>query len=96
VSRYAVGDGSRLEAVGDGWVAYSALSGETLVLNTEAAAVLEVLHEGPQDELAIGRALAAQAAVPVEQVCVRLQDSWSQLLTAGLIRRVDAPADNGV
>jgi PqqD family protein of HPr-rel-A system len=96
VSRYILGEGSRVEGLGGGWVAYSALSGETLVLNTEAAAVLEILSEGPQDELGVGRALAAQAGMPVERVCEHLQDGWSGLLSAGLIRRLDEPADNAM
>jgi hypothetical protein len=95
VSRYAVDASLRLEALGNGWVAYSPQSGETLVLNTEAAAVLEVLHEGSQDELGVACALAAQSEIPVELVCERLRDSWSELVSAGLIRRLDEPVDNG-
>jgi len=94
VSLYALSSGCLVEVLGDGWVAYSAPSGETLVLNTEAVAVLETLSDGPQDEEDVARALANQADLPVAQVRERLHGSWPQLLSAGLISRAHDGADN--
>jgi hypothetical protein len=46
---YTRAPGVRIEPVGGAWAAFSPLSGETLLLNDEAAAILEVLtSSGPR------------------------------------------------
>jgi PqqD family protein of HPr-rel-A system len=78
--------GTLLEPVGDVWAAFSPASGETLLLNDEAAAILEVLAEGPCTFDGICRSLAEASATPVDEVAAALDASLAQLRGAGLIR----------
>ena len=82
--------GVRLEALGQDWVAFSALSGETHQLNPEAAAVLELLAAGPLSESALCAALAADTGVDATEIQILLRDAWSMLESAGLIRTAAA------
>lgn len=83
--RFVCSPGLRIESLDNSWAAYCARSGESLQLNTEAAAVLEVLAEGPQDADAVHRALASDSDMPPEIVAERMRDVWSELLANGLI-----------
>lgn len=80
----------RVEAVGDAWYAFSPFSGETLRLNVEMAAVLELIDLG--DEAAIADELAADTGVPAASIAASLSGIWDQLHDAGLIERLAADA----
>jgi len=80
----------RVESIGDGWAAFSALSGDTLLLNAESASVLEILAEEPADTSAVCAALAADTGLPAAVIAERLSDSWSRLIGSGLVRRLPA------
>lgn len=90
-TRWAWAAGSRLQALGEGWVAYGGASGETLYLNDESAAILEVLRdEGAASFDAVCRALAADSGLAPEELAPAAAEGWSLLVEAGLIRAVDA------
>jgi len=83
--------GSRLTALGAGWVAYGGASGETLYLNDESAAVLELLRdEGPTRFDAVCRALAGDSGLDLAAVTPAVQQGWAPLVEAGLIVAVEA------
>jgi PqqD family protein of HPr-rel-A system len=88
--RRARAPGVRVEPVGDGWAAFSALSGETLLLNDEAAAILEVLsaHEA-LDAQAVCAALARDSGLAPQEIDARIRDTWALLASTGLV--VDLP-----
>lgn len=83
---FRLAEGVRVEPLGDGWVAYSALSGETLQLNTEAAAILELLAQGPLGEADICATLANDALSDPAEIGEALRHVWAQLIAAGLVR----------
>jgi PqqD family protein of HPr-rel-A system len=85
--RYERTPGVRVESLGRAWAAFSPASGETLLLNDEAAALLEVLTDGPAHCDAVCAALAVDGDVAVAQIHAAMGDSWQQLLQAGLLRR---------
>lgn len=82
--------GVRVELVGNAWAAFSSMSGETLLLNNEAAAVLEVLADGAVDPDIVCATLARDGDLSIEQVHAGMGDAWQQLLQAGLVRRLEA------
>ncbi len=86
--RFVCSAGLRIEPLGDSWAAYCARSGESLQLNTEAAAVLEVLAEGPQAADEVHRTLALDSHTPLDIVTERMRDVWSELLANGLVVEV--------
>jgi PqqD family protein of HPr-rel-A system len=77
----------RVEPIGDFWAALSPLSGETLLLNDEGAAVLECLIQGPARAEDVAAALAADSGVPSSDIVERLAACWHQLVQAGLVRQ---------
>lgn len=88
---WAWAPGSRLTAIGEGWVAYGGASGETLYLNDESAAILELLRdEGPASFDAVCRALAADSGIDVAELTPAVQQGWAPLVEAGLVVAVDA------
>jgi PqqD family protein of HPr-rel-A system len=79
--------GVLLRPLGEGWVAYSTLSGETHVLNVESVAVIEALDETkPLDDATLATMLADDCGLPAEQLLNTLEASWPPLLDAGLVR----------
>jgi PqqD family protein of HPr-rel-A system len=92
--RYRLVSCARIEALTRTWAAYSPISGETLQLNTEAAAILELLAEGPMDEEAVCEALAIDSQTEPVRVAEALCHVWDQLIVAGLIR-VDSAVVHG-
>jgi len=71
--------------LGTMWAAYSPLSGQTLMLNTEAVAILEILRERPGTLVEVCRVLASEgghSAAELETLC---RDAWSNLLEVGLL-----------
>ena len=81
----------RLEELGDAWLAFSPLSGETQRLNPEAAAVLDLLAAGPMDEAGLSAVLAAETGSDAAEIQTVLGGVWPALVTAGLIRFVTEP-----
>lgn len=84
-ARYEVPPDLRLEPLGETWVAYSPLSGETMVLNNESAAILEVLRERPGDLASVCVALSADVGLAPAELATSIGPSWSQIVDAGLI-----------
>ncbi|HMO47441.1 MAG TPA: HPr-rel-A system PqqD family peptide chaperone [Rubrivivax sp.] len=92
--RYRLARGVRVEPLADTWAAFSALSGDTLQLNAEAAAVLELLAEGPMDDSAVCQVLAGDTQTDAAEVAQALSHVWDELLLAGLLRVDAGPAHN--
>jgi PqqD family protein of HPr-rel-A system len=78
----------RVEPIGEGWAAFSGLSGETLLMNDEAAALLEVLCDGPAAFGELCAAIAKDASLPPGDIQSRVMESWDQFVRAGLVRQV--------
>jgi PqqD family protein of HPr-rel-A system len=97
---YARTAGARVEPVGHLWVAFSATSGETALLNDESAAILEVLEAGPAPTDAVCAALGSDIGVSGAELHDTVEASWPRLIDAGLVRMLpgmpaaatDAPA----
>lgn len=92
--RYRIAEETRVELLEDTWVAFSGKSGDTVQLNVEAAAMMELLAQGPADALSIGRALARDAQTDPSEVIEAMHHVWDQLIDAGLLRIESAPAHN--
>lgn len=90
--RFACAPGLRVELIGDTWIAYSPQSGETLMLNDESAAVLEVLREAPGTIAAVCERLAADLDADAADLMQRIEPSWSLLTDGGLVVEHDAAA----
>jgi len=80
--------GLRVEALGASWVAFSSRSGETVVLNDAAAAILELLAIGPAAPDAIASQLANETSTPLPQMTEMVLQCWPGLLDAGVIQAV--------
>ena len=77
-----------LEPLGSCWAAYSALSGETQLLNHEAAALLEALIEQPRTLLSVAELLSGETGVPQTSILHLLEDAAIEFEATGLIRAV--------
>jgi PqqD family protein of HPr-rel-A system len=74
------------EPLGNGWVVFSALSGETHLVNDESVEVLNALDErSPRSTDEVCRHLAATYEVDVAEIEATLLGSWAGLVEAGLI-----------
>ena len=87
--QFACVEGVIVEPVGAMWVAFSPVTGETTLLNDESAAILEMLHDGPADTVAICAALDDDSGVPADELVPMVEAHWPQLLDAGLIRALN-------
>jgi len=79
--------------LGDGWAAFSSLSGETHLLNAESVAVVEtldLLYARSANEVA--ELLAIDSGTTAAELTETLAAAWSMLLQAGLIRVQGATA----
>jgi PqqD family protein of HPr-rel-A system len=85
--------GVRLKDFGETWSVFSPLSGQTLLLNTEAAALLEVLSEQPGDLARVCQTLAMHTGQDARTLADRCREVWPQLLDAGLIEPADDSAE---
>ncbi len=86
-ARWRRAAGVRVEPLGQGWVAYSGLSGETLLLNDEGAAVLEVLAGAAGASAAeIATSLAADVGAAAPELEPRIDASLPGLVRAGLVQ----------
>lgn len=77
--------GLRVEALGESWLAYSPLSGETMVLNDESAAILEVLEPRPTTLPDICAELASDTGDDPRFLMASIAPIWSSLIEAGLV-----------
>jgi PqqD family protein of HPr-rel-A system len=91
---YRLAEGARIESLGNAWASFSALSGETLLLNTEAAAVLELLSSGAADSAEVALTLAADSDSDAVDVNEALRHIWDELLSAGLVEFAGASDHN--
>ena len=82
-----------VQPVGTIWVAFSPSSGETLLLNDESAAILEVLARTSAGADEIVSALAADSGVGRDAIAETLADCWSHLVQGGLARQFDGTPD---
>jgi len=86
--------GLLLAPIGEIWAAFSPLSGETVLLNDESAAILEVLADGPLDLRSICETLANDAGLNAAALYGPVQDSWQLLMDAGLVQASMATASH--
>lgn len=71
----------------DGFAAYSALSGETHVVNPESVAVLEALDpDTPMTAASVCQRLAQEHGVAATELEDTLAMAWDSLISAGLVR----------
>lgn len=74
------------EPLGEGWVVYSAMSGETHLVNEESVEVLNALDEKqPRTTQEVCQRLGAQFGVDIAEMETTLAGSWAALAEAGLI-----------
>lgn len=79
--------GVLLEPMGALWAAFSALSGESHLLNDASAAIVEVANpERPQSLHALCEILASDSGLSAAEVVDSVGMGWDQLVAAGLIR----------
>ena len=94
VMRFRLCEGVRLEPLEETWGAFSPVSGDTLQLNTEAAAVIELLTQGPLDEAAVYTVLGDDTAMDPDAIAELFRHVWDQLLSTGLIQVDSSSAHN--
>jgi PqqD family protein of HPr-rel-A system len=84
-AQFAPPPGLLMAPLGEFWVAYSPLSGETMVINTETAAILEALREWPGDLASVCETLAGEVGLAPAELTSTISAAWIQILEAGLI-----------
>lgn len=84
--RLARVDGTIVEFLGRIWVAYSPATGETVLLNNESAAILEILESGCASPVEVCSQLSADSGIPVEELLSVVEASWPRLIEAGFVR----------
>jgi len=90
LARYLRIPGSRIEDLGPVWAAYSPASGETHLLNDEAALLLgRMADHGACSAAELAQALADDVGIAADELERRLSLGWNALLEAGLVRAVD-------
>jgi hypothetical protein len=88
--RFARVQGVLVEPVGHLWVGFSPATGETALLNDEAAAVLEVLECGAAGSATIAQLLSADSGVDASTIAEVVEGCWPRLIEAGLVRELPA------
>ncbi len=89
MTRYLRAPGVLTAALGEGWVVFSSLSGESHLVNGESVAVLEALDtDAAQSAAQVCETLAHEYELAASELLVTLAGSWVPLVTAGLIRQV--------
>lgn len=81
-------EGLLIEPVGHLWAAFSGPSGETILLNDESAAILELLESGPSSSDEICSALASDSGLEAESLVDVVEACWPRLIEAGLVREL--------
>lgn len=90
--RFLRAPGVLMAPVGDGWAAFSSLSGETHVLNDESVAIVELLAcDRPSTATEVCAALSAECGVPIPELEPTLDAAWGALIEAGLVREHTVP-----
>lgn len=84
---YGRRDGVAVEPVGDIWAAYSPASGETILLNNESAAVLEVLAAGPATTRQVAEQLAQDTGDDAGALHDLVASCWPTLIENGLVQK---------
>jgi PqqD family protein of HPr-rel-A system len=85
---YLRAEGVLVAPMGHLWAAFSPTSGETMLLNDEGAAILELLEAGSLDSDAVCTALAADSGLPADTLTDLVRASWPRLMEAGLVREL--------
>ena len=89
--RYLRAPGVLTAALGEGWVVFSSLSGETHLVNGESVAVLEALEtDVPQSAEQVCDTLAHDYELAATELLVTLAGCWGPMVEAGLIRQAPA------
>ncbi len=91
--KYSLVAGVRVQAIGNIWAAFSQASGETVLLNDEGAAILEILAQASASADDVLDALATDSGVGRNEIAATLTDCWAQLAQAGLVRHFDGVPD---
>lgn len=79
--------GVLIEPLGEGWAVYSALSGETHLVNGESVEVLDHLDTvQPRSAAQVCELLAADYEANAAELQATLAASWDPLVEAGLVR----------
>lgn len=84
--RFARVPGILLEPIGHVWAAFSPASGETILLNDESAAILEVLQSGAASAAEVCLALSDDSGQSVDQLMPFVDSCWPRLIEAGLVQ----------
>lgn len=85
---YARAPGVLTAPLGEGWVVFSSLSGETHLVNGESVAVIEALEcDVAHSTAQVCETLAHEYEVPAAELAVTLAGAWGPLVEAGLIRK---------
>lgn len=79
-------EGLQVEPVGSSWAVFSPMSGDTLLLNDAAAAVLELLVEGVLSSADIECQLALDMGLPTEPLGAVVEETCETLKNAGLVQ----------
>ncbi len=82
--------GVRVTDLGALWAVFSPLSGQTLFLNTEAVAILEILRERCCGFAEVCQTLSMDTGLSAEEMQDRCRHAWQQLLDAGLLEPAEA------
>lgn len=84
---YSRCDGVAVEPVSEVWAAFSPISGETILLNNESAAILEVLVDGPATTQQVAEQLAQDMGESGGGLHDLIAGCWSTLIDAGLVQQ---------
>jgi hypothetical protein len=94
MTTYRRAPGVLVEPLGPVWAAFSAFSGETLVLNDESAAILEVLEAGSATSCQVTLTLATDSGVAESEIAPLVQTAWQALVDGGLVLPESAVSEN--
>ncbi len=85
---YELVPGVRVEPIGEGWVAYSPASGETMFLNPESVAILDILGDGARTSRMVCELLSVETGLAAIDLEPTVDESWPRLIEAGLVRYI--------
>lgn len=89
--RYRLVEGLLVEPMSHLWAAFSPVTGETVLLNDESAAILELLAAGPAGTVALCRVLAADCGLSATELQPLVEQGWQRLVEAGLVQLCSTP-----
>lgn len=82
---YRRAPGVLVEPIGRVWAAFSPLSGETILLNDESAAILEIVDGGPASTADMAAVLAQDSGLPESELTPIVAEAWVRLVEGGLV-----------